>query len=318
MRVHVALTPADASGLALDGWAAVAVDVLRATTTVVAACAAGCARIIPVTDSGAARERAALFAAGEGGMAGERGGEPIPGFHLGNSPLEFTPERVRGRTILLTTTNGTAAMPGAGTARARALAPLTHLSALARGPAAAAPGPPRGWSEKPPGEVMDAVRAPAPPAQPPDGSPRTAGPQPRDVLRLDSPDSSPRTAGPQPRDVLRLALRPGGRFGRGAKPPSQLGDGSRADRPGTAERPPVRRRVQPHGGGPDLDLRGHAGRQLRPRRHDGLGHVPGLPLLDAPRPRPLPILCPVRRRAVRPRVRRPARARQPDHRRPAP
>src|SRR6266498_2965165 len=39
-----------------------------------------------------------------------------------------------------------------------------------------------------------------------DGSPRTAGPQPRDVLRLDLLDGSPRTAGPQPRDVLRLAL----------------------------------------------------------------------------------------------------------------
>src|SRR5213594_133527 len=61
----------------------------------------------------------------------------------------------------------------------------------------------------------------------PDGSPRTAGPQPRDVLRLDSPDGSPRTAGPQPRDVLRLALRPGGRFGREAKPPSEHKDSAR-------------------------------------------------------------------------------------------
>src|SRR5713101_8424809 len=39
------------------------------------------------------------------------------------------------------------------------------------------------------------------------GSPRTAGPQPRDVLRLALLIGSPRTAGPQPRDVLRLALR---------------------------------------------------------------------------------------------------------------
>src|SRR5437867_12896597 len=50
------------------------------------------------------------------------------------------------------------------------------------------------------------LRARALPAQPPDRSPRTAGPQPRDVLRLALPDRSPRTAGPQPRDVLRLAL----------------------------------------------------------------------------------------------------------------
>src|SRR5260370_27241060 len=109
MRVHVALTPADASGLALAGWAAVVVDVLRATTTVVAACTAGCARVIPVADVNAAHERARQFPDGEVLLAGERGGEPIAGFHLGNSPLEFTSERVGGRTVLLTTTNGTAA-----------------------------------------------------------------------------------------------------------------------------------------------------------------------------------------------------------------
>src|SRR6266545_5577618 len=54
--------------------------------------------------------------------------------------------------------------------------------------------------------VIDRVRAPALPAQSPDHSPRTAGPQPRDVLWLALSDRSPRTAGPQPRDVLRLAL----------------------------------------------------------------------------------------------------------------
>ena len=47
MRVHVALTPAEFPGLALGDRAAVVVDVLRATTTLVAACAAGCARIVP-------------------------------------------------------------------------------------------------------------------------------------------------------------------------------------------------------------------------------------------------------------------------------
>ncbi len=130
MRVHVALTPADASGLALDGWAAIVVDVLRATTSVVAACAAGCARVIPVTDACAARERAGRFTAGEVVLAGEQGGLPIPGFHLGNSPLEFTPERVRGRTIVLTTTNGTAAMLIAGSAAVAAVAALTNASAV--------------------------------------------------------------------------------------------------------------------------------------------------------------------------------------------
>ncbi len=131
MRVHVALTPADAQGLALDGWAAIVVDVLRATTTVVAACAAGCAGIIPVADPSHARARAAALPADSVLLAGERDGEPIPGFDLGNSPLEFTPERVRGRTIILTTTNGTAAMLGAGAARVAAVGAFTNVSAVA-------------------------------------------------------------------------------------------------------------------------------------------------------------------------------------------
>jgi 2-phosphosulfolactate phosphatase len=132
MRVHVALTPADASGLALGESAAMVVDVLRATTTVVAACAAGCGRVVPVTDPGAARERAGSFPPGEVLLAGEQGGEPIPGFHLGNSPLEFTADRVCGKTILFSTTNGTAAMLTAASASTAAVAALTNASASAR------------------------------------------------------------------------------------------------------------------------------------------------------------------------------------------
>ncbi|MBI1809327.1 MAG: 2-phosphosulfolactate phosphatase, partial [Gemmatimonadetes bacterium] len=43
-------------------------------------------------------------------LAGERHSLKIPGFDLGNSPLEFTPERVAGRTIVMTTSNGTLAL----------------------------------------------------------------------------------------------------------------------------------------------------------------------------------------------------------------
>ena len=129
MRVHVALTPADASGLALDGWAAVVVDVLRATSTVVAACVAGCHRVIPVSDPEAARERANGGPASELVLAGERGGQPIPGFALGNSPLEFTAARVGGRTIVLTTTNGTAAMLAARSASVAAVAAFSNVGA---------------------------------------------------------------------------------------------------------------------------------------------------------------------------------------------
>ncbi|HZJ71041.1 MAG TPA: 2-phosphosulfolactate phosphatase, partial [Planctomycetota bacterium] len=134
MRVHVALTPGEFPSLGLGGRVALVIDVLRASTSVVAACAAGCRQVIPVATAEAARESAARL--GDALLAGERGGDMIPGFDLGNSPLEFTPERVRGRSIVLTTTNGTAAMLAAAGAEAAAVAALTNVEAAARWAAA--------------------------------------------------------------------------------------------------------------------------------------------------------------------------------------
>jgi len=134
MRVHVALTPGEFPALDLAGRAALVIDVLRATTSVVAACAAGCREVIPVADAAAARARATRVPGAL--LAGERGGDPIAGFDLGNSPLEFTADRVAGRTIVLTTTNGTAAMLAAGAAAVAGVAALTNVEAAARWAAA--------------------------------------------------------------------------------------------------------------------------------------------------------------------------------------
>jgi len=136
MRVHVALMPGEFPGLSLDGHVALVVDVFRATSMVVAAFNAGCARVIPVADAAAARAKAASMAPEPVLLAGERGGDPIPGFDLGNSPLDCTPERVGGRTLVLTTTNGTNAMLKAAEAEAAAVAALTNVGAAARWAAA--------------------------------------------------------------------------------------------------------------------------------------------------------------------------------------
>src|SRR3989442_781208 len=129
MRVHVALTPGEFPRLALAGRTALVVDVLRATTTVVAACVAGCAGVIPVATPEEARDVAARCPGLL--LAGERNGEAIEDFDLGNSPLECTPARVGGRTLVLTTTNGTGAMLKAREADAVAVAALTNVSAAA-------------------------------------------------------------------------------------------------------------------------------------------------------------------------------------------
>jgi len=132
MRVHVALTPGEFPDLTLGGRAALVIDVLRATSMVVATFDAGCARVIPVSDAAAARERARAMAPDPVLLAGERGGDRIEGFDLGNSPLDCTPESVGGRTLLLTTTNGTAAMLKASQADAAAVAALTNVGAAVR------------------------------------------------------------------------------------------------------------------------------------------------------------------------------------------
>lgn len=108
--VHVHLLPSLIPADALDGGVAVAIDVLRATTSMVHALAAGSDAVIPCLEVEEARRVAAALRPARGLLAGERQGVPIPGFDLGNSPSTFTPEACSGRTVVMTTTNGTKAL----------------------------------------------------------------------------------------------------------------------------------------------------------------------------------------------------------------
>jgi 2-phosphosulfolactate phosphatase len=94
----------------LAGSCCVVIDVLRAMTTVVYALAAGARAVIPCSTIEDAQRRAAALPAGQAVLGGERGGLPIAGFHFGNSPGEYTAATVSGKTVVLTTTNGTNAL----------------------------------------------------------------------------------------------------------------------------------------------------------------------------------------------------------------
>ncbi len=131
MHVHVTLMPSEFAHLALADRTALVVDVLRASSTVVAAFAAGCAAVIPVATPAEARERAATMGPPAPMLVGEQDGLAIPGFDLGNSPLECTKARVGGRTLVLTTTNGTAAMLKAREAADACVGALSNVSAAA-------------------------------------------------------------------------------------------------------------------------------------------------------------------------------------------
>lgn len=86
----------------------VVIDVLRASTTICTAIHNGAASVVPFLEIDEAKK----FSGGDSSIltGGERGGIQIEGFDFGNSPFEYTEERVSGRTIAFTTTNGTKAM----------------------------------------------------------------------------------------------------------------------------------------------------------------------------------------------------------------
>ena len=129
MNVDVALTPAALVPRSLRGATALVIDVLRASTSIITALASGCGGVVPVGDPDDARRRASALPGAL--VAGERHGDPLEGFDLGNSPLEFTPERVGGRTVFLTTSNGTGALLAVRSAAAVGVAAFINAGAAA-------------------------------------------------------------------------------------------------------------------------------------------------------------------------------------------
>ncbi|MFQ3613732.1 MAG: 2-phosphosulfolactate phosphatase family protein [Cyanobacteriota bacterium] len=86
---------------------AVAIDVLRATTTIATALAAGAEAVQVFAHLQQLQEMSQAWPAPKRLLAGERGGKTVAGFDLGNSPLDYTPARVQDKRIFMSTTNGT-------------------------------------------------------------------------------------------------------------------------------------------------------------------------------------------------------------------
>ncbi|TWU27849.1 2-phosphosulfolactate phosphatase [Bythopirellula polymerisocia] len=88
----------------------IVVDLLRASTTICFALNSGAAAVVPLLEIGDVADRVQQLGRANVVLGGERGGDLIAGFDLGNSPIEYTPDQVFGRTVLFTTTNGTRAL----------------------------------------------------------------------------------------------------------------------------------------------------------------------------------------------------------------
>lgn len=110
MRLDVAFTPAGLAAGEVAGRTVFVIDVLRASTTICAALAHGARGVIPVPSIEEAMKLAQTLDRGEVLLAGERHCVRIAGFHLGNSPREMTDATVRGKTLVMNTTNGTRAL----------------------------------------------------------------------------------------------------------------------------------------------------------------------------------------------------------------
>lgn len=128
--VQVHLLPELIPANRLQGGVAVVIDVLRATTTIVHALAAGCTQVVPAATTDEAKKIADQMLAGKVLLGGERGGLPPPGFDLGNSPGDYVPAVCRGATVVFTTTNGTKALLRATQASRVLVAAFTNFSAV--------------------------------------------------------------------------------------------------------------------------------------------------------------------------------------------
>jgi 2-phosphosulfolactate phosphatase len=130
MKVEVILHPAefrDFAASAHPGTVCVVFDVLRATSSMVTALAHGVGALLPV----ATVEEAFLLRNRTPGalLGGERHGDRVEGFDLGNSPAEYC--QLQGATIVMTTTNGTGAVQACRGADCVLIGALLNLDAVA-------------------------------------------------------------------------------------------------------------------------------------------------------------------------------------------
>lgn len=127
--IDVAFAPNDVEPADVAGRAVVVIDVLRATTTICAALDHGARAVIPAADTEEAARLAQALDRRDVVLAGERNLDPIPGFQVGNSPAQLDADTVAGKSVVMTTTNGTRALLAATSARDVIIAAGVNLTA---------------------------------------------------------------------------------------------------------------------------------------------------------------------------------------------
>jgi 2-phosphosulfolactate phosphatase len=111
---------------------AIAVDVLRATTTIATALNAGAEAVQVFSDLDLLLQTSAVWPSQKRIRVGERGGKTVEGFDMGNSPFDCTPERVAGKRLFMSTTNGTRSLERIRSAKTVLAAALINRATVAK------------------------------------------------------------------------------------------------------------------------------------------------------------------------------------------
>lgn len=130
MKIDCYFTPDPVDELALRERTVVAIDVLRASTTIITALGNGAREVIPAPTVESAMKIAGNLGSAQTLLGGERNGKIIAGFNLGNSPAEYTAPRVQGKSIIFTSTNGSQAMVKARYAAELMIGAFANMSAV--------------------------------------------------------------------------------------------------------------------------------------------------------------------------------------------
>jgi len=126
--LEVCLTPALLPLYKVEDYIVVIIDIFRATSSICYGIENGAEAIIPVSEveeCAAYREKGLNYL-----LAAERNGEVVAGFDFGNSPFAYTAEKVAGKTVVLTTTNGTHALHLSRNAKKIVIGSFLNLTAL--------------------------------------------------------------------------------------------------------------------------------------------------------------------------------------------
>ena len=132
MRIDIQLIPSPPKPYLLSDRMVVVIDILRATSVMIHALSQGALEIIPVATVEEAFQMAKVFPRDAILLGGERESKKIQGFDLGNSPGEYTSEKVRGKKLILTTTNGTKAFHLVSSGREILAGSFFNIGAIAR------------------------------------------------------------------------------------------------------------------------------------------------------------------------------------------